>query len=139
MASILGQPPDSSSGDLQSGFSLLEILVAFSILSLSLGVILQIFGKGINLAATSSSYSQAVLVAESVMATVGVVEPLQEGENSGQTDGLYNWSVEIFPYELEDSEVELENLPFTVYQVQVNVIWENRSVSLKTLRIGPQT
>ncbi len=64
----------------QHGFSLLEVLVAFAILSLSLGVLLAIFGKGMDLVGTSDKYTRAVLLAESTLASVGVEKTLQEGD-----------------------------------------------------------
>ena len=44
----------------QQGFSLLEILIAFSILALSLGILLKIFAAGVNTAMIAENYTAAV-------------------------------------------------------------------------------
>lgn len=56
----------------QQGFSLLEILFAFSILSIMLGILLRIFSGGVRVAEITGNYAEAVQIAESLMATVGV-------------------------------------------------------------------
>ena len=48
----------------QQGFSLIEILVAFMILAMSLTVIFRIFSSGTRNVALSEDYAQAVLVTE---------------------------------------------------------------------------
>jgi type II secretory pathway component PulJ len=48
----------------QTGMSLLEVLVAFAILALVLGVIMQIFSSGMRASRLGESYSKAVLLAE---------------------------------------------------------------------------
>ncbi|MDD1617738.1 MAG: type II secretion system GspH family protein, partial [Methylococcaceae bacterium] len=68
----------------QRGFSLLEILIAFSILAVSLSILLNIFASGVNNAGVAEDYTTAVQVAESLMAKTGVETPLQ----TGQTDGI---------------------------------------------------
>lgn len=122
----------------ESGFSLLEILVAFSILAISLGILFQIFSKGIQLASTGEHYSRALLLAESTLATIGRTEEIEIGENSGEVDGFYTWTVIIELYEPEDLDLENPNINFSVYHIQVSVHWENRSVVLETLQFGPQ-
>ncbi|MCI0653682.1 MAG: prepilin-type N-terminal cleavage/methylation domain-containing protein [Methylococcaceae bacterium] len=123
--------------DCEAGFSLLEILVAFSIMAVMLGVLLQIFGKGLNMADTGERYSRAVLLAESLLATVGQTRKIEAGEESGETEDLYEWAIDIQPYEDPDSDPAIQTAQFSLYSVLVAVRWENRSVVLQTLRFGP--
>ncbi|MCI0653897.1 MAG: prepilin-type N-terminal cleavage/methylation domain-containing protein [Methylococcaceae bacterium] len=123
--------------DSEAGITLLEILVAFSIMAVILGVLLQIFGKGLNLADTGERYSRAVLLAESLLATVGQIRKIEAGEESGEAEDLYEWSIDIQPYEDPDLGPAIQTAQFPLYSVLVSVRWENRSVVLQTLRFGP--
>ncbi len=121
-----------------SGFSLLEILVAFAILTVTLGILMQIFGKGIHLASTGETYSRALLLAESMLATVGNTQKIEIGESHGEFDGMYSWSINVQPYDDGDLDDEASGLQFLLYRVQVSVRWESRSLVVETLRIGPR-
>lgn len=124
---------------IQQGFSLLEILVAFSILALSLGVLLSIFSGGVRRAAISEEYQRAVSIAESKLATAGVEVELQEGEMEGVIEDKYHWSLSSQLFTVEDEGLEEESLPVEPYQVTITVEWaagkEGRQIELTTLRL----
>ena len=126
----------------QAGFSLIEILVAFAILSLSLGVILRIFAGGGHIAATADEYSRAILTAESLMASLGVEKPLQPGQSGGEISGGYRWTVDVIPYPFDQSLLGGQKIGFNPYWVDLTVEWgdENdpRAFNLKTLRMIPE-
>jgi general secretion pathway protein I len=61
------------------GMTLIEVLVAFIVLSVTMAVILQIFSGGMRNARLAESYSRAVFLAESKMAAVGLERPLMPG------------------------------------------------------------
>lgn len=125
----------------QRGFTLIEVLVAFAILSLSLGVMMQLFSTGLRNVALAEQYSRATALAESQLASVGVEEPLSAGQQSGEFPDGYRWQVDVQPYsspEEQDSGVT-ELLPVAAYRVDVTVLWsegsKDRSVTLTTLRL----
>ena len=132
----------------QRGFSLLEVLVAFSILALSLGVLMQIFSSAMRNAMLSQQYSNATLLAQSTLSSVGIEEPLQEGERSGEWDNGMRWRLFVTAYEepLEEGGEQprglgTEQLGFIDgYQVRVAVSWDDgdtrRRVELESLRIA---
>ena len=118
------------------GFSLLEVLVAFSILTLSLGVLMQIFSGGIRNTLVGASYSRAVDLAESTLALAGTEYPLEPGMHSGQ-DRQFQWSLEIAPYLPEDLLAPPQHL--ALYHVAARISWgeagESRSLVLDSLRL----
>jgi general secretion pathway protein I len=125
----------------QRGFTLLELLVAFVILALAVGVLMRSFGQGLRNAALTEEYTLATLHVESVLATLGVEEPLSEGELGGEFDDGYWWQASIRRYEDPDAPQLEADTGITPYQVTVRVYWgeESRdphSLSLETLRLG---
>ncbi len=123
----------------QSGFSLLEVLVAFSILALALGVLLQAFSTGIRSVTQSGMYSRAALLAESKLAQAGRDEALYEGAYSGEFDDTFRWSVSLIPYETED--LDPDKLSLDPVSVTVRVEWDEGdrtpSIALTSLRLLP--
>jgi general secretion pathway protein I len=124
----------------QKGFSLLEVLVAFAILSITLGVLLQVFAGGLRNITLSEEYTYAVLHAESLLAAIGSEEPLAEGAEEGEIDGTYFWRLTVTPY-LEE-ELEPDDLDVDAYRVEVEIYWgsdgRRRSIVLETLRLSPR-
>ncbi len=123
----------------QMGFSLLEILVAFSILAISLGILLKIFSSGVNTAVIAEEYIVATQIAESLMAKTGVEKPLSAGATSGTEDEKYHWQVKVENIPNSGAEEDLVQL----MTVQVIVQWDadsqnNRTVELNTVKTGPR-
>jgi general secretion pathway protein I len=122
----------------QRGFSLLEVVVAFAILALSLGVLIQVFSRALNTTALSGTYSRAATLAEARLNSVGIEIPLEPGSYSGEPESGFSWRVFIEPYEIEDSAWESVVESFRVTSV---ASWgegseEGRQVSLSTMRLA---
>lgn len=120
------------------GFSLLEVLIAFTILALGLGVLLQVFSKGINTATLSAHYGRATALAEAGIGLVGLDIPLEPGLRGGETEDGLRWQVQV-------TEVNLDDLlpgeaPMPAYLITSEVSWGlaggSRTLSLSTLRLG---
>ena len=128
----------------QKGFSLLEILIAFSILAISLGILLKIFSAGINTAVVSEDYTAAVQIAESLMAKTGLESPLQAGENSGTENEKYEWQVLVTPYLFNPDNLDEMTITTTLFKVKVIVNWDiektkRRQIELTTLKLVNKT
>ena len=120
----------------KAGFTLLEVLIAFAILALSLGAILQAFGTGLVAITRAESHATAALQARSLLAEVGSSRPLEPGESVGDFDDGTLWTVTIEPYQ-EGDESEALDFGVVLYQVEVAVGDQERDlVTLKTLRVG---
>lgn len=145
------------------GFSLLEILVAFSIMAVAITIVLRIFGSGVNNAVISEEYNIAVQIAESILARTGVETPMDIGEISGIEGYKYHWlvSVNIVAQNTPNSQspqsptgqvaptaqAQVAGQPgqvdqhSTLFAVKVLVVWGDetstpRSVELRTLKLG---
>lgn len=138
--SALAPPRDHSSQAMrrQQGFSLLEVLVAFAILALSMGVLLQIFSKALTTTAISETYSRAVALAEAKLNAVGVDLPLEEGVHSGDPEDGMDWIISIEPYPLQGWLAE--NPPLQPYRITAVASWPSargtRRVVLRSIRLG---
>ena len=95
----------------QRGFSLIEILVAFMILAMSLTVIYRIFSGGLRNVALSEDYARAVLVAESQLAAIGISEPLVRGVSSGEWGERFRWQRVVEQYQPWQQNKELVTQP----------------------------
>lgn len=151
--SKLNKPVSNKRGSARrgsGGFTLLEVLVAFTILALSLGAVFQVWSIGLRSTSQAESRALAVLLLESKLAGIGIEEPLESGEQAGEFDNGFRWHASVEPYEAAPTEAEAEGFEsegvgpgpgFVPYQVVVTVRWGERenehALSLTTLRLGP--
>ena len=124
----------------QQGFSLLEIVIAFSILALSLGILLKIFSGGVNTAMVSEDYTAAVQLAEGLMTRTGVESSLREGEESGKENDKYDWLVVVSPYFFDSANNEPSSTVVALFKVKVIVSWQvnklnNMQFELTTIKM----
>ncbi|MGZ8240939.1 MAG: type IV pilus modification PilV family protein [Methylobacter sp.] len=120
----------------QAGFSLLEILIAFTILAFSLSILLNIFSTGANTAVVAEEYTAAVQIAESLMAKTGVETDLKTVESSGVENEKYHWQVFVTPFNLNIENFDVQAIPATLFKVKIIIAWDNdRQIELTTLKL----
>lgn len=117
------------------GMSLLELLVAFSILALSLGMLYKAIGGSARNVADAERYQRAVLVGESLLSARDAVTADGWSED-GQSAG-FSWSVRSVPLETEAGRRN-PGAP-VLHQVDIRIEWgggrdRTRSLHLSTLR-----
>lgn len=125
------------------GFSLLEVLVAFSILALSLGVLMQIFSGSLRNAEVVHDQAQAVVIAQSLLAAAGIETPLVAGETSGEVGGKFRWKMLAHPFHDEPTTPAAPQSGLIrrldLWEVMVEVRWGDndagRSFGLSSLRL----
>lgn len=118
----------------QKGFSLLETLVAFTILALSLGVLAQVFSRGTQTVVIADASNRAVMLAESLMAQARV-EPLGKQEQQGR-QGDMHWRIHTVPYTetIVTSGTTTGRPQIDLQQIHVEVRWPRRG-SEQTLEL----
>ena len=128
---------DESAG--QSGFTLIEVIVALAVLALTLGVVFQSFSLGLRSMSSSEAYLRAVEVAESRLAMVGRDVERFGRELKGKSESGLTWSVTIEPFEdPEETLPDPDDAGVRLYEIVVRVATaDGRTVTLKTLRLGP--
>ena len=86
------------SGSRQRGYTLIEVLVAFSVLALGLTLLLGTLSGATRQVRWSADAGRAALHAQSLIAQAGVGEPLAPGRRDGELDaGRYRWTLEVQP------------------------------------------
>jgi general secretion pathway protein I len=128
----------------QSGFTLIEVVVAFALLALVLAASFEIFTTGLSRAADLDDYSGAIDVAQSQIAAVGTYGKIQEGESHGESeDGRYAWIVAVRTFdESADPNVPAQST-VVMYRVDVQVNWRGldtrtHALGLATVIVGPR-
>jgi general secretion pathway protein I len=121
------------------GFTLLEVLVAFTLLAAALGALLQVFSTGLRTTTAAHDYATAAALAQSKLAAMGVAEPIVLGRRAGRFANGFDWSVEARPAASGNAGSET---PSALWQVSVAVRGgDDRrpvEVTLDTLRLVPQ-
>lgn len=127
------------------GFSLLEVLVAFAILAMMLGVLLQIFSLAVRTTHGVEIREQALLLAESKLAELGAGRTLKTGSWSGRIDDRFTWQSRIERFSLAEADLSdsgvsdsrfEEALRVTPYLLTVTVSWPGSDgITLNTIRL----
>ncbi|MDD3474208.1 MAG: prepilin-type N-terminal cleavage/methylation domain-containing protein [Syntrophaceae bacterium] len=104
------------------GFTLIEVLVAISILAIALVVILQLFSGALKSSRLSHEYTRGIFYAQEKMDEILLREVLTSGVEEGEfEDDAYQWRVEIV--QIDQPEDEASEIPFHTFQIVVDVFW----------------
>ena len=119
------------------GFTLMEALVAISVLAISLVVILQLFAGGLRASRLSDDYTRGILHAREKMESTLLDSELSEGVREGDFGDGYRWRSEIRRVAMEEDEEG--RLPFDMYRATVAVEWKagekDKHFAVTTLRL----
>ena len=131
----------------EEGFTLLEVVVAFVLLALTLVTVFQIFSTGLARAGELDEHSRALVVAQSRLATVGLEEKLEgPSETRGESeDRKYRWTLTVQPYEeAPEPGATQQAQPMSslqMYRADAVVAWDgsdgrSRNLRLSTIILG---
>jgi general secretion pathway protein I len=118
-----------------SGFTLLEVLVALSLLGIAVVAVIQLFSIDLRSISVSEDYVAGTLAAQSKMREVLSAEDMAEKNWKGVTDDGYQFEVSI-SRSLKDRTEELQ---VRMYEITVTVSWtkgfKQRSMTLRTQKL----
>jgi general secretion pathway protein I len=122
------------------GFTLLEVLTAMMILTISIVVIFQLFSGGLRSAKLSDEYTRAIFHARAKMEATLLADALMEGETEGNVEENYRWRLSITPVESEEDLGILKNSLETLFRLTVDIIWNDgereRTFTISTLHMA---
>lgn len=122
-------------GRARGGFTLLEVLIAFAILAVALGALMQAFSQGLRSVRLAEDYATAAMLAQSKMAEVGTLIPLEDGEHAGTFENGLAWRVVLAAFAGDPADAGTETT--RLYEVSVSVArGEIPLAGLVTLRTG---
>lgn len=120
----------------QRGFTLLEVLVAFVVMALVLGALMQVFSTSLGNLSDTGRYTLAALHAEALLAETGTEAPLGAGIERGRFDDVYSWERRVEAH--QESDWPPPDPGVSLYHVVVEVSWAEgsgqRSVELESWR-----
>ena len=118
----------------ERGFTLIEVVVAFAILALSLGVLYESFGGSLRRSGAARQAELATLRAESLLSEFRGSGGLLPQERSGRDEELgYSWQITVKPYPAELNEFS----SLSTESVDVEVSWgeKRHSVQLHSVEL----
>lgn len=132
----------------QSGFTLLEVVIAFVVLALVLTSVFQVFSTGLARTANLDEYSRALVIAQSRLASANMEEGVKEGQAKGESpDRHFQWTVTTARHQEtaaapNSAPATAPQATFGLYRVDVQVDWrgadgKERKVALAGLQLGP--
>ena len=121
------------------GFTLLEVLVAMTILGLGVVILLQIFSQGLRLGARSTARSETLTSGGRVMDELLARKNLTEGAQTGTVGADGRWSAQVQGLRDNTPSLNLSSpweLKEVTLEMTVNDDGRERRIELKTLRLG---
>lgn len=109
----------------QNGFTLIEVLVAFIIVSISLVMVMQLFSSGLKSSRTTCDYTIAVVHAKDKMEEF-LIDPVS---GSGEFEDGFSWRSEIEAYKEPDES------PVNLMKLKVIVTWPQAGQKQKVVEL----
>ncbi len=123
----------------ETGFTLMETLVAMMILVIALVVILQLFSQGLRSGRLASDYTRGVMYGRELMENILLLKRDNEGIREGEIGGIYRWRAVTEAVEVKSARNNPE-IPLETYRVTVQVRWmdgnREKSIELTSLKLG---
>ena len=114
----------------QTGFTLIEVVVAFAIFAMTIGALYESFTGALRREAQAQEREQALLVAQSVLEQLRVRPGPWSTEDSGTVSGGWRWRAQVAPFD----KTQNEHSPWRAFAVTLNVARQGSDTRETTLR-----
>lgn len=121
-----------------TGFTLLEVVVAMTIVGLGVVTLLEIFSMGLRLGARSEIRTEVINSGRQVMDEFLVRRSFPEGTEEGAFDPRGRWQLRVQPVRQDSDKLNLSNdweLREIAVKITVSDAGRERRVELKTMRL----
>lgn len=118
----------------ESGFTLLEVMIALAILGIGLGVCLQLFSGSLNAVKKSGEYTDATFLARHKLEEWLLKADIKEDDrDSGTFEGdfsKFSWEVNVSPYQYAEENItgnlgaNDNQMEIKMLQINVKITWE---------------
>ncbi|MEM7469202.1 MAG: type II secretion system protein [Pseudomonadota bacterium] len=115
----------AANGKRERGVILLEVVVAFAILAVALSALLQSAGANSSRQRAILNQVEAATHAANIISRLGTDLKLNAGEQSGEIDDKYSWSISIATQGRAAFTSSAEDIPLLV-EINVVVTWQER-------------
>ena len=126
-------------GKKQNGFTLLEVLIAFTMLAVIFATTMEIIAGSARNTRKASDNTLVALYAQSKLDELGLLEKLEEGSSDGDFDDNTSWSLDVVPFDVPyEGDVNQDFSAVELMEVTLVVTTERggrqRHTEFKTLR-----
>ncbi len=125
----------------QRGFTLIEVLIASAIAIASMGLLLQLFGSGLDRLNRVSLSAHRIVAEKEIINRLSTINPALSSKGKGVVEGLkYSWKVkQLKPY--QHVSPTLGEIPYpryvALYQINIELIRQDGYKSqLEITRLG---
>ncbi len=108
------------------GFTLVEMLAAFALFAIGLGVMMEMTSSSLRNARVGAELSEAALWAQSKIDVAGIDEPLTAGSKVGEFDRKYRWEMNITEWQppADAAPLGIDSVALMeLYQIELIVRW----------------
>lgn len=120
------------------GFTLIEVLVAMTIVGVGVVTLLEVFSSGLRLGSKSSVRTDSIAVSRQVMDEVLARPDLNQGANAGRSTNGTRWQMEVSTVRDREPGLDLGS-SWELKEVTVNVALDDgesqKPLPLKTYRL----
>jgi prepilin-type N-terminal cleavage/methylation domain-containing protein len=134
--------PDQRLFAFSPAFTLLEVIVAMTIIGIGVVTLLEIFSAGLRLGGRSSSATEAMTYGRQVMDEILLRRQIEDGPLQGSLNDKARWKLGIQPVREQADSVSLSSdsndweLKEIILELRVTDSGRERPVELRTLRLA---